>query len=189
MQEMQETWIQSLGQEDPLEEEMATQSSILAWEIPWTEEPGRLHSMGSQRVRHDWTHTRTCTENRKDALDKRCRWLLWLKKPAGNCVPCWEGEENATGRVYHSLNVYVCFLSYKITTSLSRTPPYMSIVWRNWFFSFTTGFKIVQASLVYQVVKNPPAMREIWVQSLGWEDPLEKGKVRVLGPEGPLEKG
>ena len=53
MQEMQETQIQSLGQEDPLEEEMATQFSILAWEIPWTEEPGRLHSMGSQRVRHD----------------------------------------------------------------------------------------------------------------------------------------
>ena len=53
MQEMQETRIQSLGQEDPLEEEMATQFSILTWEIPWTEEPGRLHSMGSQRVRHD----------------------------------------------------------------------------------------------------------------------------------------
>ena len=45
---MQETWVQSLGQEDPLEKEMATHSSILAWEIPWTEEPGRLQSMGSQ---------------------------------------------------------------------------------------------------------------------------------------------
>ena len=50
---MQETWVQSLGQEDPLEEEMATQSSILAWEISWTEEPGRLQFIGSQRVRHD----------------------------------------------------------------------------------------------------------------------------------------
>ena len=50
---MQETWIQSLGWEDPLEEEMATHSSILAWEIPRTEEPGRLQSMRSQRVRHD----------------------------------------------------------------------------------------------------------------------------------------
>ena len=49
----QETWIQSLGQEDPLEKEMATHSSILAWKIPWTEEPGRLQSMGSLRVRHD----------------------------------------------------------------------------------------------------------------------------------------
>ena len=45
--------VQSLGQEDPLEEGMATDSSVLAWEIPWTEEPGGLRSMGLQRVRHD----------------------------------------------------------------------------------------------------------------------------------------
>ena len=49
----QETWVLSLGQEDPLEEGMATHSSIVAWIIPWTEEPGRLQSMGSQRVGHD----------------------------------------------------------------------------------------------------------------------------------------
>ena len=51
---MWETWVWSLGQEDPLEEGMATHSSTLAWKIPWTEEPGRLQSMGSQRVRDDW---------------------------------------------------------------------------------------------------------------------------------------
>ena len=66
---MQETRVQSLGWEDPLEKEMATHSSTLAWKIPWTEEPGRLQSMGSQRVGHDWacvciyiyiyTHTHT----------------------------------------------------------------------------------------------------------------------------------
>ena len=50
---MQETWVRSLGWEDPMEEEMATHSSILAWKIPWTEEPGGLQSMGSQRVGHD----------------------------------------------------------------------------------------------------------------------------------------
>ena len=50
---MQETWVQSLGWEDLLEKEMATHSSILAWKIPWTEEPGRLQSMGLQRVEHD----------------------------------------------------------------------------------------------------------------------------------------
>ena len=50
---MQETGIRSLGQEDPLEEGMATHSSILAWRIPWTEELGGLQSMGSQKVRHD----------------------------------------------------------------------------------------------------------------------------------------
>ena len=50
---MQETWVQSLSREDPLEEGMATHSRILAWRIPWTEEPGGLQSMGLQRVRHD----------------------------------------------------------------------------------------------------------------------------------------
>ena len=50
---MQETWVRSLGREDPLEKEMAIHSSILAWRIPWTEKPGRLQSTGSQRVGHD----------------------------------------------------------------------------------------------------------------------------------------
>ena len=53
MQEMQDMQVQSLGGEDPLEEEMATHSSILAWKIPWTEESGELQSMGSQRAGHD----------------------------------------------------------------------------------------------------------------------------------------
>ena len=50
---MQKTWVRSLGWEDPLEEGMATHSSILAWRIPWTEEPGGLQSMGPQRVGHN----------------------------------------------------------------------------------------------------------------------------------------
>ena len=50
---MWETWVQSLGWEDPLEKEVATHCSVLAWRIPWTEEPGGLQSMGSQRVGHD----------------------------------------------------------------------------------------------------------------------------------------
>ena len=51
---MWETWVRSLGREDPLEKEMATHSSVLAWKIPWTEEPGRLQSMGLQRVGLEW---------------------------------------------------------------------------------------------------------------------------------------
>ena len=51
---MRETWVWSLDRKDPLKKEMATHSSILAWRIPWTEEPGELQPMGSQRVRHDW---------------------------------------------------------------------------------------------------------------------------------------
>ena len=50
---VQETWVRFLGWEDPLEEEMATHSSVLAWEIPWTGEPGGLQSLGSQRVGHN----------------------------------------------------------------------------------------------------------------------------------------
>ena len=53
MQETQETWVQYLSQEDPLEEEMATHSNILAWEIPWTEEPGELEPMRLQRAGHN----------------------------------------------------------------------------------------------------------------------------------------
>ena len=94
---MQKMRVRSLGQEDPLEKKMATYSSILAWEIPCTEEPERLQSMGSQRVRHDW-------------------------------------------------------VAKQQTTNLSS-------LW---------------TSQVAQLVKNPPAMQETWVWSLGWEDPLEE---------------
>ena len=62
---MWETWVLSLGWEDPLEKEMEIHSSILAWKFPWTEEPGSLQSMWSQRVRHDQatnTHTHTYSE-------------------------------------------------------------------------------------------------------------------------------
>ena len=55
MQEMKQTWIRSLGWEDPLEEGRATHPSTLSWRIPWTEEPGGLRSMGSQRVSHSWS--------------------------------------------------------------------------------------------------------------------------------------
>ena len=61
---VQETWVQSLGQEDPLEKEMATHSSILAWKMLWTEEPGRVQSMGSQRVGRDWVTKHKHSENR-----------------------------------------------------------------------------------------------------------------------------
>ena len=54
---MQEIWVRSLGREDPLEKEMTTPSSILAWRFPWTEEPGGLQSMGLQRVGHECAHT------------------------------------------------------------------------------------------------------------------------------------
>ena len=60
----QQTWVQSLGQEDPLEKGMATHSSIIAWRIPWTEEPGGLQSIGSQRVRQDKATNRLIVQTR-----------------------------------------------------------------------------------------------------------------------------
>ena len=101
---MQETQVWSPGWEDPLEKEMATHSSTLAWKIPWMEEPGRLQSMGLQRVGHDWA-----TE------------LNWFE----HLVPC----------------------------------------------DFCVG---LHSSLVAQRLKRLPGMWETQVQSLGWEDPLEK---------------
>ena len=67
---LQETWVQSVGQEEPLEKEMATYSIILAWEIPWIEEPGGLQSMGFQRVRCNLV-TEHLQEN-KDISKKEC---------------------------------------------------------------------------------------------------------------------
>ena len=67
----QETRVQSLGREDPLVKEMATHSSILAWRIPWMEETGRLQSMGSQRVRHDWAMTRSYNNKKKKKNPKQ----------------------------------------------------------------------------------------------------------------------
>ena len=65
---MQKTQVWYLGQEDPLEKEMATHSSILAWEISWTEEPGRVQSMKSQRVRHNWEINMHTQENNQYML-------------------------------------------------------------------------------------------------------------------------
>ena len=80
---MQETQVWSLGWEDPLEKGMATHSSILAWRIPRTEEPGGLHSTGSQRVRHDWaTNTNTLSHGGSAVSCPRLRRLrcaLWRK--------------------------------------------------------------------------------------------------------------
>ena len=86
---MQETWVQSLGWEDLLKKEMGTHSSILAWKIPWMEEPGRLQSMGSQRVRRDWVNSLTHADDTtlmaeskelKSLLMKmKEEWKSWLK--------------------------------------------------------------------------------------------------------------
>ena len=88
---MQETWVQSLGQEDPLEKEMAIYPSTIAWKIPWTEEPGRLQSVGSQRVRHDWMASLHWLLHRGQRICLQCRspgLEHWVRKNPGE----WNGN-------------------------------------------------------------------------------------------------
>ena len=91
MQETQEMRSQSLGQEDPLEREMATHSSILAWRILWTEESGGLQSMGLQRIRHDWTTEHMFALSYSEHVFYPCEILIviqigtaWLFRPTIN---------------------------------------------------------------------------------------------------------
>ena len=83
---VQETWVRSLGQEDLLEKEMATHSSILAWRIPWTEESGALQSMGSQRVRHDHATNITTTT----ASITMIIWASLVAQLVRNPLAMWE---------------------------------------------------------------------------------------------------
>ena len=77
---MQETWVQSLGQEDPLEKGMVTHSSILAWRIPWTEKSGGLQAMGSQRVKDDWA-TNAFTSLLRAMRSYLLFWMQWRGLP------------------------------------------------------------------------------------------------------------
>ena len=81
---MRETWVWSLGREDPLEKEMATHSRSQAWKIPWTEEPGRLQPMGSQRGRHNWAALLhfTSLQFTRELRSTYCR--VWPKKKASS---------------------------------------------------------------------------------------------------------
>ena len=83
---MQETWVWSLGGENPLEKGMATHSNILAWRIPWTKEPGGLQATGLQRIGHDWANKQSTSSNKLDckegwALRNWCFKIVVLEKP------------------------------------------------------------------------------------------------------------
>ena len=88
---MKETWVHYLGWENPLEKEVATHSSILAWIIPWTEELGRLQSMGWQRVGHDWM-TNSSSEGLMQAKD----WLVLTGLPPATWLRILRGVETVT---------------------------------------------------------------------------------------------
>ena len=103
---MQETLVWSMGLEDCLEEEMATHSSILAWEIPWTEEPGGLQSLGLQRVRHDWVTKHKLVPAKMDW--KRWDFFLFKKnlfKGIRFLLKWWELKESKFQRNVNSTTV------------------------------------------------------------------------------------
>ena len=83
-----ETWVRSLGQEDPPEEGMTTHSSTLAWRTPWTEEPGRLLSMGSQRVGHDWRDLARLPQHLVHLPRTSSFLSVWQTLPPHNASSC-----------------------------------------------------------------------------------------------------
>ena len=85
---MWETQVRSLSRKDPLEKDLSTHSSILAWRIPWTEEPGKLQSMGSQRVRHDWVTSLSFFLYRILAQFYPCDSGQWLLLPGPQYLAC-----------------------------------------------------------------------------------------------------
>ena len=99
---MRETRVRSLGQEDPLEKEMATHSSILAWSIPWMEDPGRLQSTGSQRVGHDWVTSLS--------LSLRYNWHVLMCNFKLYSVMSW--YMNTSWNDYHNKIIMVIIIKY-----------------------------------------------------------------------------
>ena len=139
MQETQETWVWSLGREDPLEEGMATHCSILAWRIPWTEESGRLQSLRSQNVGQDWSDS---TEHSTDKGEDADRFLGQVENHPPSCLhslcgvlrgrspreAAWDTERQVRERVGCKRSSEVqqskvgCFLSYGHVSPLKVTP-------------------------------------------------------------------
>ena len=167
MQETRETQVQSLGQEDPLEEGMAIHSSILVWRIPRTVGPSRLWSIGSHRVGHDWSdlaHTLSTT-----ASFAGCKHRGWGHTGL-YCVGiiCWY-IATLLGQAIKWTRVNC----QKIKSSLTKS--FIFIFLRNLHVVFYSAYAILRVSLVAQVVKNLYAMQETQVQSLGQEGPMKKG--------------
>ena len=102
---MRETQVRSLGQEDPLEKEMAAHSSTLAWRLPWREEPGRLQSMGLQRVGHDWATSLTHSLSSERESEK-ARLILNIKKTnirAARSITSWQIDGGEKWKQWHIL--------------------------------------------------------------------------------------
>ena len=149
MQETWEMWVHSLDGEDPLEKGMATHPSILAWRIPWTEEPGGLQSMGSHRVGHNWSDF-TCTH-------ENCIVSL-------TCLGAKHLEEFLLISLFlgflESSDLILSILWEQLETEERKT------CWTSRWFLPLSGLPCWL---------RWPALQDIQVPFLGWEDPLKKG--------------
>ena len=137
---MRKTWVRSLGWEDPLDKGTTTHSSILAWRIPWTEEPGRLQSLGLQRVRHDWA-TFTFIQLSQHTYQRDC--LCFIVYFASFIV-----HELTTGLWVHFqapcfTALCVCFLCQCLAAFDYRSSVVLSEVWKKGLYlqlhSFSSG--------------------------------------------------
>ena len=133
-----ETWVWSLGREDPLEKEMATHSSTLAWKILWTEKPGRLQSMGSQRIGHNWatslTHSLSAFRDRVcPGLHKNAWYMVPFQKGRSNleCIKRW----------------LLVSLMWFLVTDLKQQTSYISVVFNMDNISEMQFFKIPMVNL------------------------------------------
>ena len=98
---VRETWVRSLGWEDPLEKEMTTHSSTLAWKIPWTEEPGRLQSKGFQRVGHNWVTSLSLSSkdlSRRDSLSDNSEGMFCGGKGEARIYRSFCKKQNKTNK-------------------------------------------------------------------------------------------
>ena len=145
---------------------MATHSSILAWRIPWTKEPVRVQSMGSQRVGHDWV---TITHS---------LWVWLGKQKKKNLNVEVISDTIGTRKLENNFSFFFVVgrcrqlgegCGLKPSISLHTSSP-VGELWALWIF----WKHLPWPSLVAQMVKNSHVMQETWVPSLGWEDPLEE---------------
>ena len=153
-------WVQSLGWEDTLEESMATDSSIVAWRIQWTEEPGGLQTIGSQRVRPDWRDLAW--------LCQECEVLHLLLHVMDPGLRNW-----TSGFGLPKTLISLLLTALTLTLGILMSGSYSKLLKEKDYL--ICPLLHTWASLVAQMVKNLLAMPQTWVWSLGQEDPLEKG--------------
>ena len=169
MQEPQETWVWSSGQEDPLEEEMATHASILAWRIPWTEEPGGLQATGLQRAGHDWATEHT-HRTRQDLFCTFIQFPLFL--------PPASGSHN------YDLFFYECvylFLKYNwpmgVPSGLAvKNPPAVQEPWETWVRSLGGEVPLEEGMATHSSIlawrnpwtEEPGGLKSMGSQQLEW---------------------